>query len=160
MTRVHPHVAAAFAVVLTLPAMGQIHAQTPQEGSLAVYQPELPPEIAAAMRTADPAAGQEIFMRKCSACHDYRKEGGNGKGPHLWNVVGRKAGTHDGFQYSDAMRNSGHSWTLANLNYYLTRTDRAVPGLAMNFRGIKNDVERATLIAFLRQQNDNPPPLP
>lgn len=128
--------------------------------SLAVYQPVLSDEFKELLRNGDPSEGEAQFMRKCSACHDRGKDGGNGKGPHLWNVMGRKAGTNPGFQYSDAMRNSGHVWTYATLNYYLTRTDRAVPGRTMDFRGISKDPERADLLLFIRTLNDDPAPLP
>jgi cytochrome c len=74
--------------------------------------------------------------------------------------MGRKAGSIAGFDFSKAMKNSGHTWTFATLNYYLTRTDRAVPGLAMEFRGLRRDKDRAALISFLRTLNDNPPNLP
>ncbi len=99
-------------------------------------------------------------MRKCSSCHAHEKEGGHGKGPHLWNVIGRKAGSTPDFEFSDAMRGSDHTWTLASLNYYLTHTERAVPGRIMNFRGIRRDKVRARLLAFMRTINDAPPPLP
>ena len=92
--------------------------------------------------------------------HDEYKSTTHGKGPNLWNVFGRKAGTAQGFAYSDAMRQSGHTWNFATLNYYLTRTDRAVPGRIMNFRGIRQDKYRAKLLLFLRSMNDTPPPLP
>ena len=131
-----------------------------EDQSLAVYQPEMSEEFKQLLREAEPAAGEQIFMRKCSSCHDHEKDGGHGKGPHLWNVIGRKAGSMPGFEYSDAMRNSGHIWTLATLNYYLTRTDRAVPGRIMEFRGIRRDKVRAKLLAFMRTMNDQPPPLP
>lgn len=137
-----------------------VPAGEPEPGPLHSYDPPLPAAFAEALRKANPANGEKIFMRKCSSCHDHEKDGGNGKGPHLWNVMGRKAGTFPGFQYSDAMRNSGHTWTYATLNYYLTRTDKAVPGRIMDFRGIRRDKVRAKLIAFLRTLNDNPPPLP
>ena len=128
--------------------------------SLAVYQPVLSDEFKEMLRNGDPSEGEAQFMRKCSSCHDHRKDGGNGKGPHLWNIMGRKAGTNPGFQYSDAMRNSGHVWTYATLNYYLTRTDRAVPGRIMDFRGISKDSERADLLLFIRSLDDDLPPLP
>jgi len=135
---------------LTLPA------QTLKE-----FTPELSAEFKAMLRAATPEQGRQIFERKCSSCHDAEKEGGHGKGPHLWNVVGRKAGSAPGFDgYSDAMKASGHVWTLAALNYYLTRTDRAVPGRAMNFRGIRRDKVRARLLAYLRSLSDKPVPLP
>ena len=105
-------------------------------------------------------AGKEYFLRKCSSCHDEFKSSTHGKGPNLWNVIGRQAGTAKDFDYSDAMRQSAHLWNYATLNYYLTKTKRAVPGRIMNFRGIRKDSDRAKLILFLRSMNDNPPPLP
>ena len=84
-----------------------------EPGPLSSYDPPLPPSFVEELRKADPAEGEKIFMRKCSSCHDHEKDGGNGKGPHLWNVMGRKAGTYPGFEYSDAMRNSGHTWNYA-----------------------------------------------
>lgn len=137
-----------------------ITAVAEQAGPLSVYQPGLPDSFVERLRTADTARGEQLFMRKCSSCHDQEKAGGHGKGPHLWNVLGRQAGTIEGFEFSVAMRNSGHTWSFATLNYYLTRTDRAVPGLAMEFRGLRKERDRADLIAYLRTRNDNPPELP
>ena len=130
------------------------------EASLAVFQPVLTENVIELLREADPADGEQTFMRKCSSCHDDQKQGGHGKGPHLWNIFSRKAGTAPGFEYSEAMRDSGHIWSFATLDYYLTRTDRAVPGRSMNFRGIRQDKKRATLIKFLWTLNDDPPALP
>ncbi len=128
--------------------------------SLAHYKPVLTAEFKALLQTADAEAGKEYFMRKCSSCHDEYKSDTHGKGPNLWNVFGRKAGTAHGFAYSNAMRDSGHIWNYATLNYYLTKTERAVPGRIMNFRGIRKDKYRAKLLAFLRTMNDTPPELP
>ncbi|WP_199930338.1 c-type cytochrome [Sedimenticola thiotaurini] len=128
-------------------------------GPLSQYQPQLSESFRQQLREADLAAGERTFMRKCSACHDHKKQGGHGKGPHLWNLFNRKAGSIDGFKFSAAMRDSGHTWTINTLNYYLTNTERAVPGRLMEFRGIRRDQERANLIAFLLQFNDNPPAL-
>jgi cytochrome c len=129
-------------------------------GPLSSYQPQLSDSFKQLVKEADIAAGENTFMRKCSSCHDYKKTGGHGKGPHLWNVFGRKAGAIAGFEFSDAMRNSGHSWDLATLNYYLTNTENAVPGRIMDFRGIRRDKQRAQLLAFMMQYNDSPPTLP
>jgi len=128
--------------------------------SLADYQPVLPDEFKIALREASPESGEMLFMRKCSSCHDHEQSGGHGKGPHLWNLLNRKAGSMMGFDYSEAMSNIGVKWTFANLNYYLTKTRRAVPGLAMEFRGIRRDKDRVKLLAFLRTLHDTPPKLP
>ena len=131
-----------------------------EPGPLLSYRPVLDEELIQLLREMDLERAEVLFMRKCSSCHDHEKEGGHGKGPHLWNVMGRKAGSIAGFEFSEAMRNSGHTWDYTTLNYYLTRTDRAVPGLAMEFRGLRRAKDRAALIAFLRTLNDTPPDLP
>jgi len=128
--------------------------------SLVDYKPELGDKFVTLMRAATPEQGEVIFMRKCSSCHDHEKDGGHGKGPHLWNLLGRKAGSIPGFDFSDAMKTSGHYWNLANLNYYLTNTERAVPGRIMDFRGIRRDKDRARLLVFLNTLQDKPQPLP
>ncbi len=131
-----------------------------QGQSLVEFEPKLSEEFKVLLRSATPEQGENIFMRKCSACHDHEQSGGHGKGPHLWNWIERRAGSISGFDFSSAMSNSGHSWNLANLNYYLTNTEKAVPGRIMDFRGIKKDRDRARLLAFMLTLNDNPPPLP
>jgi len=142
-------------LVLSAPPSG-----AENNASLAHYSPPLNAEFKALLKTADAAAGEEYFMRKCSSCHDEFKSETHGKGPNLWNVLGRKAGSAEGFAYSDAMRQSGHTWSYATLNYYLTNTERAVPGRIMNFKGIRKDKDRAKLLLFLRAMNDTPPALP
>ncbi len=128
--------------------------------TLAEFEPSLSKEFKILLGSVSPAKGELIFLRKCSSCHDHEKAGGHGKGPHLWNLFNRQAGSATGFDFSKAMKNSGHRWNFANINYYLSNTEQAVPGRIMEFRGIRRDKIRARLIAFLRILNDNPPPLP
>jgi cytochrome c len=142
--------------LLFLPAFA-VHADT---GPLSHYDPPLDPAFARLIANADVAAGARYFERKCSQCHDSDKAGGNFKGPHLWNVVGRMAATREGFRYSEAMKAVKKTWTYATLNYYLADTERAVPGREMNFTGIEDEVTRANVIAFLRTLSDAPVPLP
>ena len=147
-------------VVLLATLCPQITQAQDEPGPLSVYQPELDESFIQQLREADLQRGEALFMRKCSSCHDHKREGGHGKGPHRWNVMGRKAGSIEGFEFSEAMKGSGHTWDFSTLNYYLTRTARAVPGLAMEFRGMRREKDRAALIAFLRTLNDTPPDLP
>ena len=51
--------------------------------------------------------GAKIFMSKCSQCHNIEKEGGNGQGPNLYGVIGRKSGTVSMYNYTAANLNSG-----------------------------------------------------
>ena len=132
---------------------------TAQGKTLAEFDPQLTDGFKALLSAATPEQGEIIFMRKCSSCHDHEKSGGHGKGPHLWNLFGRKAGSVAGFDFSTAMKSSGHSWNLASVNYYLTNTEQAVPDRIMEFRGIRRDKVRARLLAFLRTLNDELPPI-
>lgn len=145
---------------LSLATEQAVEKGTDSKEALAQYTPVLSPEFKALLKTAEVSAGEQYFMRKCSSCHDSEKSSVHGKGPNLWNVFGRKAGSAKGFAYSDAMRQSGHTWNYATLNYYLTNTKRAVPGRIMNFKGIRKDKDRAKLLRFLSSMNDEPPLLP
>ncbi len=68
-----------------------------------------------AASAADAEAGKTVF-NKCKACHQIGEGAKNAVGPHLDGVVGRKAGTAEGFNYSEAMKNSGLTWDEATLN--------------------------------------------
>lgn len=128
--------------------------------SLNQYQPELTDKFKNLLHAATPEDGEMDFTRKCSSCHDLKQNASHGKGPNLWNVFGRKAGSIPGFEFSAAMKSSGHTWNLATLNHYLTDTEQAIPGRTMNFRGIRQDKVRAGLLRYLMQFNSNPPALP
>ncbi|MGD9670633.1 MAG: cytochrome c family protein [Hyphomicrobiaceae bacterium] len=95
---------------------------------------------------ADVANGESVF-KKCKACH--ATDGKNKVGPHLDGVLGRKAGSVDGFNYSEAMKNSGITWNEAELDKYLKDPKADIPGNKMVFVGIKDDADRADLVAYL-----------
>jgi cytochrome c len=151
---------AKIVVLFILAASSSFAAKFDIEESLRYFTPQSSDEFKQNLKHADAEKGRQYFERKCAQCHDGQKEGGHSKGPHLWNWYGRKAGSISGFEFSEGMLGSGHSWDFATLNYYLTRTDRAVPGVAMNFRGIRQDDKRAQLLAYLRTLNDELPPWP
>jgi len=149
------------ATLVALALLGSLapaaHADT---GPLSKYTPPADPALYERIARADVEAGAKTFDRRCATCHDAEKTGKHSKGPLLWNVVGRKAGGSPGFVYSDAMRRSGHTWTLEALDYYLADTERAVPGRSMDFVGIPDAKIRAELVAYLRSMSDMPVPLP
>ena len=97
----------------------------------------------------DADAGQKIFKVKCNVCHSL-VQGQRGIGPSLYGVVGSKAGTNDAtFNYSDAMKGSGKVWDAASLSAYLADPRGDIPGVRMAFAGLKNDADRANVVAFL-----------
>jgi cytochrome c len=109
-------------------------------------------------QAADPVAGERIFKR-CLACHMVGEDAKPRVGPVLNGLIGRKAGTYEGFKYTEANRNSGIVWDEATLTEYLRNPRVKIPGTSMAFPGIKKDEEIADLIAYLKQFGpDGKPP--
>ncbi len=100
----------------------------------------------------DAAAGEKVFA-KCKACHVVDADT-NKIGPSLKGVVGRTAGTHEGFRYSPAMVAAGESgivWNDETLSAYLRDPKGYIKGNKMAFVGLKKDDELANVIAYLKQ---------
>lgn len=100
----------------------------------------------------DAAAGKKVFEMYCKACHTVQPNR-NLVGPSLFGVVNRPSGHVPGFRYSDANKRSGIVWDVGTLNRYLTAPRQLVPGTFMTFPGIKDDRQRANLIAYLATLN-------
>ena len=97
---------------------------------------------------ADPVKGKKVF-KKCVACHSLQ-EGKNKMGPPLNNLLGRKAGSLDGYKYSKAMKNSDVVWDEESLDKFITKPRKFIPKTKMSFRGIKKKSLRDDLISFLK----------
>ena len=52
-------------------------------------------------------------------------------GPNLHGLVGRQAGLAEGYAYTDANKNSGITWTEAELDDYLKDPRMKIPGTRM-----------------------------
>ena len=101
-----------------------------------------------ALADGDATKGQAVFKKVCAVCHT-AEAGKNKIGPSLFGVVGRKAGSVEGFNYSDAMKNSGITWTPEELDAYVTDPKKKVPGNRMPYAGLKKEGDRQDLIAYL-----------
>jgi cytochrome c len=95
----------------------------------------------------DPVHGAEIYQR-CQACHSIEHDL---VGPRHAGLFGRKAGSVPGFPYSEAMRNSGITWSETTLNAFLSGPQAYVPGTFMTFTGLPDPQERADVIAYLKE---------
>jgi cytochrome c2 len=97
------------------------------------------------------AAGEKVF-RRCAACHQIG-EGAEAKvGPPLEGVIGRTAGTYEGFSYSDAMVEAGQGglvWNSDTLHQYLENPRGMVKGTKMAFAGLKKQEDRDAVIAYI-----------
>ena len=98
----------------------------------------------------DIATGQLVFNNACRTCHT-TKEGDNRLGPHLYRIVGRKAGSPPNYGYSSAMRNADFVWDEAKLDRFIAKPDEIVPGNNMKpYGGLASADYRAKILAFLR----------
>jgi cytochrome c len=98
----------------------------------------------------DAAAGEKVFV-KCKVCHQVGETAKNGVGPVLNGIVGRKAGSVAGYNYTPANRDSGLTWDEAVLKEYLKNPRAKIPGTKMVFPGLPNDADIDNIIAYLKQ---------
>lgn len=143
-------------------APGYVVAVAAPEATEGAGGPAAPQSIGALLAAADPHAG-EASAKKCGACHDFTAGGPNKVGPNLYAVVNRPIASHPGYEYDDAMKKHAQeakTWTFENLNVFLHDPKGTVPGTKMAFAGLKDDKERANVIAYLNTLSDTPAPLP
>lgn len=101
----------------------------------------------------DPEAGEQVFQQ-CSGCHTVEEDGGHRMGPNLHGVVGREAGTAQGFNgYSSAMQDSDVVWDAEVLEKYLANPREFMPETNMPFGGIQDEEALQDLLAYLKENS-------
>ena len=98
------------------------------------------------------AEGERVF-RQCQACHQVGPDAQNRVGPALTGVVGRTAGTLEGFRYSDAMVEAGQNglvWTEEELETFLENPREHVPGTSMAFAGLRQPEQRDAVVEYIK----------
>jgi cytochrome c len=106
--------------------------------------------MAATAAAADIGSGKAVFA-KCRACHQVGEKARNLVGPALNGLFGRKAGTIEGYKYSEANKNSGIVWDDAVFREYIKDPKAKIPGTKMVFAGITDERDIDDLIAYLKQ---------
>jgi cytochrome c len=107
------------------------------------------PVAVLALESGDPVRGEKIYER-CFACHAIERDR---TGPRHAGLFGRRAGSVPGFAYSPAMEKAGVGgliWSEETLDKFLEDPRKYLPGTRMGYAGIKDDQERADLIAYLK----------
>lgn len=112
-------------------------------------------DLDARLAGANLKRGQLLYM-VCKACHDVEAGLPHKVGPNLHGMFGRKAGTAEGFRYTDALVKSGIVWTPETMDAWLKQPGAMVPGNGMAFAGIANDADRASLVAWLMANSGAP----
>lgn len=102
----------------------------------------------------DAGGGEVTFNTHCRQCHSV-KPNDNRLGPSLHGIVGRKAGTLEGFNnYSEGLKKSGITWDEATLDKFIEAPDKVVPGNNMKpFAGLPEGDQRKAIIGFLAERS-------
>ena len=102
------------------------------------------------VRAQDAAAGEKVFG-VCKACHQIGETAKNNVGPQLNGIIGRKAGTVAGYNYTAANKDSGITWDEATFREYIKDPKAKIPGTKMIYAGLKDEKRIDDLLAFLKQ---------
>lgn len=103
-------------------------------------------KVANPLPGGDPRRGTTLYETRCSACHSIAA---NRIGPMHRGVVGRKAGSVMGFDYSPALKRARIVWNVPSLDRWLTNPPAMVPGTRMGIR-VPDAKDRTDIIAYLR----------
>ena len=123
----------------------QLHIRGALVAALALAAGLAGAQTGAPMPAGDAARGQMLYESRCVACHSVDEDR---VGPHHRGVVGRRAGSVPGFEYSDALANANFRWSAALINRWLTDPEQLVPGQKMGYR-LDEAIDRADVIAYL-----------
>ena len=119
--------------------------------------PEQPLNVLLA--TANVDKGKKV-AKKCVACHSFESGGKNKVGPNLYNIMGKNRAGASGFAYSSAIKTMGGKWGFEDMNAFLKKPKKFMPGTKMSFSGLKKAGDRAAVILYLRSFSDSPVTLP
>ncbi len=89
--------------------------------------------------------GKTLYESRCTACHSVDA---HRVGPAHQGVLGRKAGSAKGYQYSEALKNSKVVWKTDTLRAWLADPEALIPGQGMGYR-VDGATDRADLVAYL-----------
>ena len=99
-----------------------------------------------ACAAGDTLSGQQLYEARCAGCHSVDE---HRVGPAHRGVFGRKAGSQEGFSYSNALKKSAIVWNEKTLDAWLIEPEKLIPGQAMNVQ-VGDAKVREDIVAFLR----------
>ncbi len=102
------------------------------------------------LAAGDVEAGKAVAAKHCVVCHSFEKGGKVVFGPNLFDIVGKPAGAIVGFKYSNALKNSGLTWTDQNLVGFLADPEQFLKGTTARFAGLKTSKQKADVLAYMK----------
>jgi cytochrome c len=92
------------------------------------------------------ARGERLYQERCGACHSLDE---HGAGPKHRGLIGRRAGTQPGFDYSSALAGSKIVWSPQMLERWIADPNALVPGNKMVVQLANDPAERTAIVAYL-----------
>ncbi|AVW90447.1 c-type cytochrome [Celeribacter baekdonensis] len=94
------------------------------------------------------AAGAEFFDKECHRCHSVDADRAS-YGPLLTGVIGRKAGSFEGYPYSEALKSANFTWTAGAIRAWMEDNDGLVPGTKMRHVGVDDATVQDFIVTYL-----------
>jgi cytochrome c len=99
---------------------------------------------------AKPADGAALFRQQCATCHTTNASDPPRQGPTLFNIVGREAGTVEGFRYSAGFTTAKFKWDEQGLDAWLTDPQAMIPGAVMPYKQSRSEI-RTAIVSYLKE---------
>jgi cytochrome c len=100
--------------------------------------------------TTKPLEGAALFKQQCGTCHTTSLSDPPRQGPTLFNIVGREAGTTQGFRYSAGFANAKFKWDEQKLDEWLVNPQAMIPGAIMPYKQAKPELRKA-IVSYLKE---------
>lgn len=95
-------------------------------------------------------AGIKVAARTCTVCHSFEKGGKVVYGPNLFDIYGKPAAAIEGYNYSQALKDSGLIWDDKNLAEFVSNPEQFVKGTKARFPGLKTAKDKADILAYIK----------
>ena len=99
---------------------------------------------------AKPPDGAMLFKQQCATCHTTNTSDPSRQGPTLFNIIGREAGTAEGFRYSAGFANAKFKWDEQKLDEWLVDPQAMIPGAIMPYKQAKSEI-RLGIVSYLKE---------
>jgi cytochrome c len=137
---------AGTAATATVSSTGETNEAEPVEAATPIIDT---PDVTETTEQDRVAVGRGVFATSCAPCHTASENGATRAGPNLYGIAGKPAASLASFAYSPALRNSGIIWTTEQLQAFIERPTRMVPGTRMTYAGVRDPEQAAAVVAYL-----------
>ena len=125
--------------------------QSPDNEKVESVPPTSITNLETIMTVGDIERGRKLYIQ-CRACHSLKPNETNRIGPSLYGIINQPAGSIEGYEYSEALKQSNVYWNLDNLDQWIEKPYEMIPGNKMVFSGMRKKQDRNDLIAYIIDQ--------